>query len=77
VKTVTDVPLGNPPLVGLGSDGDSVYRAFFEEFDKSVADGTSKDCFATKFNAIVGKYDFVSSPYETDLTSRTKTNKSL
>jgi len=39
----------------------SVYNKFFEEFEKSVEDGTSKECFATKFNSIVEKYDFVNS----------------
>jgi hypothetical protein len=36
-----------------------VYRNFFEEFEKSVADGTASACFATKFNSVVEKYDFV------------------
>jgi hypothetical protein len=36
-----------------------VYTKFFAEFEKSVADGTAAECFATKFNDVVGKYDFV------------------
>ena len=39
----------------------SVYRKFFDEFEKSVADGTSNECFATKFNSVVEKYNFVPS----------------
>jgi hypothetical protein len=61
------------PLVNLSND--SVYNKFFAEFDKSVEDGTAKECFASKFNAIVGKYDFVRR--EIDLANfRTPINKS-
>lgn len=45
------------------TDRTSVYNKFFAEFDKSVADETSKEYFATKFNSIVGKYDFVNLYY--------------
>ena len=37
----------------------SVYRAFFDDFEKSVSDGTSNECFAAKFNSVVEKYKFV------------------
>src|SRR5579862_5310212 len=47
----------------------SVYERFFAEFEKSVEDGTAKECFATKFNDIVGKYDFVISCSTNSLTS--------
>ena len=44
---------------------DSVYRNFFAEFEKSVADGSSHECFATKFGEIMEKYDFVSELFMT------------